>query len=53
MVPPIGLSGLAKRLFECEEIAPRETLLQRRAQQVGRMEGGDRANFARAGVEGN
>src|SRR6266699_2946776 len=50
-VPRIGLSGLAERLFEREEIAPGEAFFQGRAQQVCGMERGDRADFARAGVE--
>ena len=40
----------SQRLFQRQEIAPGETLLQRAAQQKRRMEGRHRADFARAGV---
>ena len=42
---------LAQRLLDREKIAPGEALLQRRAQQIGRMEGRDGADLARAGME--
>src|SRR5947207_11856228 len=40
-----------ERLLDRQEIAPCEALLQRLAQQIGRVERRDRADLARAGVE--
>jgi hypothetical protein len=43
---------LRQRLLDGQEIPPRETLLQRRAQQVGGVEARNGADFAGAGVIG-
>ena len=43
---------LDQRLFDREEIAPGETLLERTAQQKSRVKGRHGADLARAGVEG-
>src|ERR1700738_655017 len=42
-------TGSVQRLLDREEIAPREAFLERRAQQIGRMEGRECADLARAG----
>src|SRR5215467_12285773 len=39
-----------QRLADCQKIPPREPLLERRAQQIGRMERRNGADFARAGM---
>src|SRR5258706_12501626 len=48
--PPRVLSLLRQRRPGRLEVAPREPLFERRAQQIGRVEGRDGANFPRAGM---
>src|ERR1700722_8272864 len=52
---PCGLRLLrrlrSQRLLDRQEIPPSQPLLQRLAQQIGRMKGGGGADFTAAGVE--
>src|SRR5689334_1022820 len=48
---PRAIASAGQRLLHREEIAPREALLQRAAQQEGRMERRHGADFALARVE--
>ena len=47
-----AVTGLAERLLDRQEVAPGKPLLQRAAQQEGRMKGRHGADFAFSGVEG-